>query len=73
MYEILEYIKLLHHPKLNGFSYFVKKSQTHYYGINISKGINEPDIHGTVLSVWAIVMILELIEKNIYGYKVIKP
>ena len=73
MYEVLEYLKLLYHPSQKGFSYFEGKSQTHYYGINISKGINEPDIHGTVLSIWAIVMILESIEKNSNEYKVIKP
>ena len=50
-----------------------REGKTHYYGINISKGINEPDIHGTVLSIWAIVMILESIEKNLNEYKVIKP
>ena len=73
MYEVLEYLKLLYHPSQKGFSYFEGKSQTHYYGINISKGINEPDIHGTVLSIWAIVMILNSIEENINEYKVIKP
>lgn len=71
--ELLNFFKLLHHPDKKGFSYFINKSQTHYYGIRISKGRNEPDIHGTLLAVWAIIMILELLEENIYEYKTIKP
>ena len=71
--EVLDYLKLLYHEDEKGFSYFINKSQTHYYGINISKGKNQADIHGTILSVWAIVMILNLLEENIYEYKTIKP
>ena len=71
--EVLEYLKLLYHMDHKGFSYFINKSQTHYYGININKGSNVPDLHGTILSVWAIVMILEVLEKNNNNYKVIKP
>ena len=61
--NVLDYLKLLYHEEHNGFSYYINKSQTHYYGIEISKGKNTPDIHGTILSVWAIVMILTLLEK----------
>lgn len=71
--ELLEDLKILYHQKDKGFSYFVNKSQTHYYGVKISKGSNTPDLHGTILSIWAIVMILETLEKNIHGYKLIKP
>mgnify|MGYP001417400985 FL=1 len=70
---MLEYLKLLYHKDEKGFSYFVNKSQTHYYGIKISKGSNIPDLHGTILSVWAIVMILDALEKNENSYKIIKP
>ncbi len=71
--EVLEYLKLLYHKDEKGFSYFVNKSQTHYYGIKITKGSNIPDLHGTILSVWAIVMILDALEKNENSYKIIKP
>jgi hypothetical protein len=73
MLETLDYLKLLYHEEENGFSYYINKSQTSYYGINTSKGKNTADIHGTVLSVWAIVMILTLLDKNTYDYKNIKP
>ena len=71
--EILDYIRILYFESKKGFSYFQNKSQTHYYGIKISQGKNEPDIHGTMLSVWAIVMILNVLEENKFNYKVIKP
>lgn len=71
--EVLNYLNRLYHKNENGFSYYINKSQTHYYGIQITKGKNEPDIHGTILSVWAIVMILILLEKNSYDYNIIKP
>lgn len=72
-YEVLDFLLLLYHKESSGFSYFINKSQTHYYGIKISNGKNEPDLHGTLLSMWCIVMILKIIEKNIFDYKVIKP
>lgn len=71
--EVLNYLSKLYYKKQKGFSYFLRKSQTHYYGINITKGRDEPDIHGTILSIWAIIMILDLLEINDFGYKVIKP
>lgn len=71
--EVLDYLKLLYHEEEKGFSYFINKSQTHYYGIKISSGKNFADIHGTILSNWAIVMILESLEQNIFNYKTIKP
>ena len=71
--EILDYLKLLYHEEEGGFSYYINKSQTSYYGINISKGKNTADIHGTVLSVWAIVMVLTLLDKNLHDYRNIKP
>jgi hypothetical protein len=71
--EVLDYIKLLYHKEEKGFSYFINKSQDYYYGINISKGQNYADIHGTTLSVWAIVMILEALGQNKYEYNLIKP
>ncbi len=71
--NVLDYLKLLYHKEYDGFSYYINKSQTHYYGIQISKGESEPDIHGTILSVWALVMILTLLEKNKYDYNTIKP
>tara|TARA_A100001015_G_scaffold30928_1_gene34460 strand:- start:11088 stop:12203 length:1116 start_codon:yes stop_codon:yes gene_type:complete len=69
--EIKNQINLHYHPSLGGFSYFQSKSQNFYYGLKITDGNNEADLHGTTLLLWAYSMI-----ENFNGskkYKVIKP
>ena len=66
-------IKNLYKEKEGGFSYFVDKSQTHYYGVPITKGNNVADLHGTLLCTWAIMMILESNELLDKKYNIIKP
>ena len=58
-------------PDLGGFSYFKNKSQIHYYGVKISKGFDEPDIHGTLLLLWAISMISDFRNENTFN--ILKP
>ena len=71
--NVLEKIEKHFFRNEGGFSYFVNMSQTSYYGVNISKGDNTPDIHGTVLLIWAISMISELIKLPTSNWKVLKP
>jgi len=73
MNNSIDKIKSLYHKKSGGFSYFLNKSQTHYYGVPISIGQNVPDIHGTLLCVWGLLMILDANEKLNSHYKIIKP
>ena len=40
--DSIDDIKKLFHEDSGGFSYFRNKSQTHYYGVPISGGENEP-------------------------------
>ena len=54
------------------FSYFFNKSQTHYYGYPVSQGGDHADIHGTLLSMWAISMIQNLKDED-SKLKLIKP
>lgn len=54
------------------FSYFFNKSQTHYYGYPVSQGGKHADIHGTLLSMWAISMIQNLKDED-SKLKLIKP
>lgn len=54
-----------------GFSYSENKSQSHYYGLKISKGFDTPDLHGTTLLLWALTMIYNL--NGVKGYNIIKP
>ena len=56
-----------------GFSYFLNKSQTHYYGVKISKGLNTPDLHGTLLLIWGISMISKVIDLPIRNWNILKP
>jgi hypothetical protein len=70
--RILDMIQL-HYNKDGGFSYAIKRSQTGYYGVRISRGLPESDLHGTILLTWAIAMILELLDANEFGWQVIKP
>lgn len=57
---LLEMIRL-HHNADGGFSYWIGKSQTSYYGVPITSGMPVSDIHGTVLLTWALAMVLRLI------------
>lgn len=63
----------LYHNNLGGYSYFENKSQTHYYGVKITEGLNTPDIHATLLCTWANIMILDTIEGLDGKYKTLKP
>jgi hypothetical protein len=56
-----------------GLSYYINRSQTGYYGVKISRGLPESDIHGTVLLSWAIAMILEILDLSDFGWRVIRP
>lgn len=43
------------------FSFFEKGAQTHYYGVPVSRGLLESDVHGTTLFAWTLVMIGDLL------------
>lgn len=73
MTNVLEKLSLLYHPDESGFSYYKEKSQTHYYGVQITKGENKADIHGTLLCIWAIIMIMKSNELDDNKYNLIKP
>lgn len=50
-----------------GFSFFPSGANHNYYEAKITKGLNEPDMHGTVLFLWGISIIVQLlgIEKEL--------
>jgi hypothetical protein len=79
-FEVISYLEnilseLEEHYKSEegGFSYYKTKNQTHYYDVKIIDGINQSDIHGTLLCLWAVVMIMDLTEKDYFEYKTLKP
>ena len=78
--EIVNYVDSLceiifshYYPNEGGFSYYKNKSQLYYYGLLTSKGKDVPDIHGTILLVWALAMIFSITENEKYEWKVLKP
>ncbi len=71
-YKINE-IREFAHEKLNdyrkyyknkGFSFHINKANDVYYGCRITKGIDEEDIHGTVLFLWGISIILQILDRK---------
>lgn len=62
----------LHHNDDGGFSYSIGAAQKWYYGMRVSNGFRESDIHGTILLVWALAMIFQLKGDGL-DWKVIKP
>jgi len=61
------------YPNLGGFSYGIDSSQKLYYGVKISNGKSEPDIHGTLLLTWALSMIFKITENENYDWKILRP
>ncbi len=49
---------------IGGFSFHPNKSNESYYGAKITKGLCEPDIHGTMLFTWGISLISEVLGIN---------
>ena len=46
-------------PEYGGFSFYKNRSNNNYYGCKITRGLNEPDMHGTALFMWGISAICE--------------
>ena len=71
--EILPQLRRLYNEEDHAFSYFINKSQTHYYGAKITNGEEAADIHGSLLCLWAVLMILDNLEEKPENYRIIKP
>lgn len=58
-------------PEYGGFSFFERHANVRYYGARISSGLPEPDIHGTHLFLWGIVLIGHIMGwRNSLGLKI---
>ncbi|MDC3227191.1 hypothetical protein OBA39_03735 [Acidimicrobiaceae bacterium] len=71
--NLIDEIYLHFKEEEGGFSYFINKSQTHYYGVKITNGLNVADIHGTILLTWALSMIYNIQEEELVSWKILKP
>ncbi len=70
----LRIYKDYYYPEIGGFSFFKGKANDCYYGAKITKGLDEPDIHGTMMFLWGISIISQIlgIEKEL-GFKELVP
>jgi hypothetical protein len=62
-----------HEHEEGGFSFYQRRAQTNYYGVPISRGLDEPDLQGTCLLTWAAAMIWQLLEPEGARWAVLKP
>ncbi len=67
--EILSFVenrlglyKKYYYKDKGGFSFFENKANTRYYGARLSRGYEEPDMHGTVLFLWGISIIAQILD-----------
>lgn len=60
----LNIYKRYYHFKEKGFSFYENRTNRFYYDALISKGKNEPDIHGTVMFLWGISIIAQTLNIN---------
>lgn len=54
-----------YYSKKGGFSFHLGKANDFYYGARITKGLNEPDIHGTVMFLWGITLISRILKLDL--------
>ena len=73
MDDIINLIHLHYRRDEGGFSYSIDKSQEYYYGLKITNGENNADLHGTILLTWALSMIFNITENNKFRWRIIKP
>ena len=52
------------YQKAGGFSFNKNRAGQRYYGATITRGRNEPDIHGTVMFLWGISLITQVLKMN---------
>jgi len=57
----LEIYKRYYFPAIGGFSFLPNKANIYYYGAKITRGLNEPDIHGTCVFLWGISIISQIL------------
>jgi len=77
--DVIDYAKKVetmvhkHYNLDHGFSYYIGRAQKWYSGLKVSKGYRESDLHGTVLLLWAYIMIQEICYPGKFKWNVIRP
>ena len=74
LYNRLALYKEYYYPENGGFSFNKNSASISYYGAYLSRGKNEPDIHGTHLFLWGISIISQVLKfSNKLGFREIIP
>lgn len=60
-FERLGIYKQYYYSKIGGFSFLPHKANVYYYGAKITKGLDEPDIHGTCMFLWGMSVISQIL------------
>lgn len=54
--------RTLHYwPAEGGFSFYAGRAQDHYYGARVTKGLPEPDLHGTAMFIWGLYIVANML------------
>ncbi len=69
-YNRLEIYRDFYYEDIGGFSFYKRIANDIYYGARISRGLSEPDIHGTVLFIWGIALISKILELDFTDFKI---
>ena len=64
MYNRIDRYRAYYFSKIGGFSFKENRAGQFYYGAPVSRGKNEPDIHGTVLFLWGVSIIAQVLGIN---------
>jgi hypothetical protein len=70
--EVFELLRA-HCQEGGGFSFYLRKAQTHYYGVHVSRGLDEADLQGTCLLMWGASLIWQIMEPGGARWNVLKP
>jgi hypothetical protein len=55
--------------EIGGFSFYPENANKNYYGAFISKGLPEPDVHGTHLFLWGLALICNVLGWDEFGLR----
>jgi len=50
-----------YYPEIGGFSFLPEGANIYYYNAKLTRGLNEPDIHGTAMFLWGISIIAQIL------------
>jgi hypothetical protein len=66
----LEIYKKYYFPEIGGFSFLPNGANIYYYNAKLTKGLKEPDIHGTAMFLWGISIIAQILRiEDKLGFK----